>query len=131
MNYNVKLDCRLQIVCSVLRNAVVAIFGPKDSIDSMQVQSICEAFEVPLIEMRPDFESYRADQSINLFPRPSLLVNAYIDLVREWGWKSFAIVYEENSGLNDISKQRWPSGTFDRQFGGLDHRFCHFCRTSY
>lgn len=96
----------MPIVCSVLRNAVVAIFGPNDSIDSMQVQSICEAFEVPLIEMRPDFESHRADQSINLFPHPSLLVNAYIDLVREWRWKSFAIIYEEDSGRDQIFEGR-------------------------
>ena len=64
----------------------------------MQVQSICDVFEVPHVEMRWDFELKRTDLSINLYPRPEILARAYVDIVKEWNWKSFAIVYEDNEG---------------------------------
>ncbi|CAG2101851.1 unnamed protein product, partial [Medioppia subpectinata] len=88
-----------QQVCGLLRNGVVAVLGPHDSIASMHVQSICETFEIPHIETRYDFESYRADLSLNLYPRPSLITDAIIDLIKEWRWKTFAVVYEDNSEI--------------------------------
>ncbi|RWS23165.1 glutamate receptor: ionotropic kainate 3-like protein, partial [Leptotrombidium deliense] len=64
----------------------------------MHVQSICDALEIPHIETRLDFQLQRDDLSINLYPRPSMLARAYVDIVNAWGWKHFAIVYEENEG---------------------------------
>ncbi len=92
------------IVCGLLRNGVVAIFGPQDSIASMQVQSICETFEIPHVETRLDFESKRTDLSINLYPHPSILAKVYMDLIKAWNWKSFAIIYEQNDGMNFTNK---------------------------
>ncbi|XP_054153119.1 glutamate receptor ionotropic, kainate 2-like [Oppia nitens] len=65
----------------------------------MHVQSICEAFEIPHIETRYDFESFRADLSLNLYPRPALITLAIADLIREWQWSTFAIVYEHSSSI--------------------------------
>ncbi|XP_054153108.1 glutamate receptor ionotropic, kainate 2-like [Oppia nitens] len=88
-----------QKVCSLLRNGVVAIFGPQNSIPSMHVQSICETFEIPHIETRLDYESHRTDLSINLYPHPSLLSRVYMDIIKQWEWQSFAIVYDRNDGI--------------------------------
>ena len=77
---------------------VAGIFGPLSGTASVHVQSICDALEIPHIETRPDLESSRDELSINLYPRPSVLARAFIDLVKAWNWRHFAIVYEENEG---------------------------------
>lgn len=64
----------------------------------MHVQSICDALEIPHVETRWDFQLQRDDLSINLYPRPPVLARAYTDLVKAWGWRHFAIVYEDNEG---------------------------------
>lgn len=84
--------------CDLLENGVVAIFGPLSRITSMHVQSICDALEIPHVKTQWDFQLQRDDLSINLYPRPSVLARAYVDLVKAWNWKSFVIVYEDNEG---------------------------------
>lgn len=81
----------------------MAIFGPLNDISAMQVKSICDALEIPHIETRYNFELQRTDLSINLFPRPPILIKTYIDLVKAWDWKSFAIVYENNEGKDPFT----------------------------
>ncbi|KAI1298750.1 Glutamate receptor ionotropic, kainate 2 [Halotydeus destructor] len=95
-------------VCGLLRNGVAAIFGPLGGATSMHVQSICDALEIPHVETRWDFQLHRDDLSINLYPRPAILARAYTDLVKAWGWRHFAIVYEDNEGvmrLQDFFKE--------------------------
>ncbi|KAL1436205.1 hypothetical protein MTO96_010942 [Rhipicephalus appendiculatus] len=65
----------------------------------MHVQSICDALDVPHIEMRWDFQLQRDDLSINLFPKPAVLAKAYVDLIKTWGWNRFALVYEDHEGI--------------------------------
>ncbi|CAG2100868.1 unnamed protein product, partial [Medioppia subpectinata] len=87
-------------VCSLLGSGVVALFGPLSlSPSSTHTQSICDALEIPHVESRWDFQLQRDDLSINLFPKPSVLAKAYVDLVKAWNWKVFAIVYENNEGI--------------------------------
>ena len=105
---------RKQSVCSLLRNGVLGIFGPLTSATSMHVQSICDSLEIPHLETRWDFQEERNDLSINLFPRPAILSRAFIDLIKAWDWKSFAVMYEENEGvmrmqdvLNEAPESHW------------------------
>ena len=86
-------------VCGLLSRGVVAIFGPLARSTAMHVQSICDALEIPHIETRWDFQLERDDLSINLYPRPSILTRAFNELIKAWGWKTFAIVYEENEAV--------------------------------
>lgn len=37
--------------------------------------------------------------SLTFPPTRSPLLQAYVDLVAAWGWKSFTIIYETNEGL--------------------------------
>lgn len=88
------------IVCDLLEKGVVALFGPlSECPSSAHTQSICDALEIPHIETRWDFRLNRDDLSINLYPQPSVLSAAYLDLVRIWKWETFAIVYENNEGI--------------------------------
>ncbi|TDG50512.1 hypothetical protein AWZ03_003101 [Drosophila navojoa] len=56
-------------VCGLLNIGVAAIFGPQSSHTASHVQSICDNME------------------------------AYVDIVRHWGWKTFTIIYENNDGI--------------------------------
>ena len=85
-------------MCGLLKSGVAGIFGPLSGIISEHVQSICDALEIPHVETRSDLETSRDELSINLYPRPSILAKAFIDLVKAWNWRHFAIVYEENEG---------------------------------
>lgn len=87
-------------VCDLLEKGVVALFGPLSaSPSSAHTQSICDALEIPHIETRWDFKTHRDDLSLNLYPQPSVLSSAYVDLVKSWTWETFAIVYENNEGI--------------------------------
>ena len=77
---------------------VAAIFGPQSSSTSSHVQSICDALEVPHIQTRWDFRIFQDVYSINLYPHSPSLSKAYEDLVRQWGWRTFTILYEDNDG---------------------------------
>lgn len=86
-------------VCHLLRTGVAAIFGPQSPQTASHVQSICDTMEVPHLETRWDYRLKRESCLVNLYPHPSMLSRAYVDIVRAWGWKSFTIVYESNEGL--------------------------------
>lgn len=88
------------LVCGLLRSGVVAIFDPLKGAISRHVAKVCDTLEVPHIETRWDFQSLRDDLSINLYPRPSVLARAYVDLVKAWGWDKFVILYEDNEGMS-------------------------------
>ncbi|GIX92217.1 glutamate receptor ionotropic, kainate 2 [Caerostris extrusa] len=103
-----EVECVSVAVCSLLETGIAGVFGPQSSVTSMHVQSICDAIDVPHVETRWDFQLQRADMSINLFPRPSVLSHAYVDLVKIWGWRSFSLVYDEHEGvirLQDFLKE--------------------------
>ncbi|KAI2801581.1 hypothetical protein BLOT_009395 [Blomia tropicalis] len=109
--------------CELLRKAPVAIFGPFNEIASMQVQSICEHFEMPHMEARLmlDFRP-RTDLSINLYPHLSVMSTVYIDLLDTWQWKQFTVLYEDSESIvhfreffNQIQKKQWDMKLFQLQ----------------
>ncbi|XP_068247412.1 glutamate receptor ionotropic, kainate 2-like isoform X2 [Palaemon carinicauda] len=86
-------------VCSLLKTGVAAIFGPQSDQTSAHVQSICDALEIPHIENRWDFRLTRDAYSVNLYPHPSTLAKAYMDVLKALGWRKFCIIYQNNNGL--------------------------------
>ncbi|XP_068223506.1 glutamate receptor ionotropic, kainate 2-like [Palaemon carinicauda] len=86
-------------VCTLLKTGVAAILGPQSGQTSAHVQSICDALEIPHIENRWDFRLTRDAYSVNLYPHPSTLGQAYMDVLKSLGWKKFCIIYESNNGL--------------------------------
>ncbi|KAK0084291.1 hypothetical protein PV325_007314 [Microctonus aethiopoides] len=68
--------------------------------------------EIPHLETRWDYRLRRESCLVNLYPHPTTLSKAYVDLVKAWGWKSFTIIYENNEGLvrlQELLKAHGPS----------------------
>ncbi|XP_068243537.1 glutamate receptor ionotropic, kainate 2-like isoform X3 [Palaemon carinicauda] len=86
-------------VCKLLRNGVAAIFGPQSENTANHVQSICDAKEIPHIETRWDYKVTGDVYSVNLYPHPPALSQAYCDILTQLQWKNFVILYDSNEGL--------------------------------
>ncbi|XP_063982434.1 glutamate receptor ionotropic, kainate 1 isoform X2 [Diachasmimorpha longicaudata] len=99
-------------VCYLLNTGVAAIFGPQSAHTASHVQSICDTMEIPHLETRWDYRFRKESCLVNLYPHPTTLSKAYVDLVKAWGWKSFTIIYESNEGLvrlQELLKAHGPS----------------------
>ncbi|XP_024861552.1 glutamate receptor ionotropic, kainate 3 isoform X1 [Kryptolebias marmoratus] len=87
--------------CDQLSLGVVAIFGPSHSSSSNAVQSICNALEVPHIQVR--WKHHPMDNKdtfyANLYPDYSSLSYAILDLVQFLKWKTATVVYDDSTGL--------------------------------
>lgn len=79
---------------------MVAIFGPSHSSSSNAVQSICNALEVPHIQVR--WKHHPMDNRdtfyANLYPDYSSLSYAILDLVQFLKWKTATVVYDDSTG---------------------------------
>ncbi|XP_022217258.2 glutamate receptor ionotropic, kainate 2 isoform X5 [Drosophila obscura] len=89
-------------VCRQLEAGVQAIFGPTDPLLAGHVQSICEAYDIPHIEVRIDLEMNSKEFSVNLYPSHNVLTLAYRDLMVYLNWTKVAIIYEEDYGLFNL-----------------------------
>ncbi|XP_074105439.1 glutamate receptor ionotropic, kainate 2 isoform X3 [Cotesia typhae] len=85
--------------CQQVKFGVQAIFGPSDPILGQHIHSICDALDIPHLEVRLDLDSEAKEFSINLHPAQSLLNTAYQDVMKFLNWTKVAIIYEEDSGL--------------------------------
>ncbi|KAG2460755.1 GRIK3 protein, partial [Polypterus senegalus] len=87
--------------CDQLSLGVVAIFGPSHSSSSNAVQSICNALEVPHVQVR--WKHHPMDNRdtfyANLYPDYSSLSIAILDLVQFLKWKTATVVYDDSMGL--------------------------------
>ncbi|KAJ8910748.1 hypothetical protein NQ315_017205, partial [Exocentrus adspersus] len=101
------------LVCHLLRTGVAAIFGPQSAHTASHVQSICDTMEIPHLETRWDYRLRRESCLVNLYPHPTTLSKAYVDLVKAWGWKSFTIIYENNEGLVRLQELLKAHGPYE------------------
>uniref|UniRef100_A0A674PPY9 Glutamate receptor n=1 Tax=Takifugu rubripes TaxID=31033 RepID=A0A674PPY9_TAKRU len=87
--------------CDQLSLGVVAIFGPSHSSSSNAVQSICNALEVPHVQVRWKHHPMDNRDSFyaNLYPDYSSLSYAILDLVQFLKWKTATVVYDDSTGL--------------------------------
>lgn len=94
----------VQTVCNLLAKGVVGIFGPTSNDNAYAVQSICDTKDVPHIEVRWDAKRERGGCLVNLFPHPDVLAKVFADIVKEWKWQGFTVLYENDDGLNRINE---------------------------
>lgn len=90
--------------CELLSKGVAAIFGPATPETSGIVSSIADTFEVPHIIAhweREDVGSRRVknDMTLNVFPDNDVLSRAFAELLIDYTWKSYTVVYEDDDGL--------------------------------
>jgi len=85
-----------QTVCDLLKNGVLAIYGPQSLESTSHVQSMAASMEVPHLEARIDHKP-PGNHSVNLMPTPVVFSKAFRDLVVKKNWTSFAIVYDSDA----------------------------------
>ncbi|XP_011138744.1 glutamate receptor ionotropic, kainate 2-like isoform X1 [Harpegnathos saltator] len=88
-------------VCEMVNLGVVGVFGPQDKVIAEHVQSMCDSMDVPHISVRQDSSepSQPRGVGLNLYPHVSSLARVYDQLVTDFKWKSFAILYENTDSL--------------------------------
>ncbi|CAG0894449.1 unnamed protein product, partial [Darwinula stevensoni] len=88
-----------QRVCKMLKTGVAGIFGPMEPSAASHVQSICDAFEIPHVEMRWDYKEEKEVYTVNLHPHTRSLGKAYYDAVVAYRWKSFTVAFQDDESL--------------------------------
>ncbi|CRL04875.1 CLUMA_CG017927, isoform A [Clunio marinus] len=83
---------------------VAAIFGPSSSETSGIVASIAESVEVPHLTAFWERESTGGEgkptqMTLNMYPDNEVLSRAYAELLIDYTWKSYTIIYENDDGL--------------------------------
>lgn len=92
-------------VCRILQDNLIGIFGPQTSKSSNYARSVCSALQMPHFETRWDsMLPEPMPYSINLAPLPSALGRALRDQVVKKNWKTFAILYSEDSSMTLIQE---------------------------
>lgn len=89
--------------CGLLENGVVALVGPTTGRSADHLQSLCDSKEIPHLEARWDVTHRRESILVNLHPYPEMLSRLYVDIVTTWGWKTFTVLYEHESGLARVA----------------------------
>ncbi|XP_017132703.1 glutamate receptor ionotropic, kainate 2 [Drosophila elegans] len=85
--------------CDLIDNGVAAIFGPSSKAASDIVALVCNNTGIPHIEFDVSDEEHQEEKpnhqlTINLYPSQVILSKAYADIVQNFGWRKFTIVYD-------------------------------------
>ncbi|XP_011690717.1 PREDICTED: glutamate receptor ionotropic, kainate 2-like isoform X2 [Wasmannia auropunctata] len=92
-----------KIACELVNNGVTGLFGPQDKTTASHIQSMCDILDIPHIAARWDSEPKRGNV-INLYPHPDALSMVFQDLIIEYKWKEYAILYDNVDGLIRINR---------------------------
>ncbi|XP_058444434.1 glutamate receptor ionotropic, kainate 2 [Malaya genurostris] len=104
--------------CELAAKGVTAIFGPSSMRSSGIVSSICRTIEIPHIITHWDPEPLGGidlelqAMTLNLYPEADVLSQALRDLIVDYSWKSFTIIYDSDEGLmrlKDVLQIHEPS----------------------
>lgn len=113
--------------CELLSSRVVAIIGPTDDQTSQHVGSMCDAFEIPHLSVAPKglvfssqatgaggasnptfasiyAPSFSSSLTVDLSISRSVLVQAYLSVLHELGWKSFVYLYDRDDSLYEFQQ---------------------------
>ncbi|XP_011872397.1 PREDICTED: glutamate receptor ionotropic, kainate 2-like isoform X2 [Vollenhovia emeryi] len=91
------------IACELISNGVAGIFGPQDKSTASYVQSMCDTLDIPHITARWDSEPQRGNV-INLYPHPDALSMVFQNLLEEYKWNEYAILYDNADSLMRMNR---------------------------
>lgn len=100
-------------VCELVKEGVVAIFGPTSPHMYGIVSSTAARYDIPHIdfvwreneELQPDQEPKNSTRmTINVFPDSEMVAKAIADVVDTMPWNSYTAVYQTNEGLSRIKQ---------------------------
>lgn len=86
------------LVCKILNKGVVAIFGPQSTESRAIVRSICDTMGIPHLETEPSNSVRSNGYSVNLYPLQETLSRVFNDLILEWRWKNFTVIFDGAEG---------------------------------
>lgn len=91
-------------MCELLSEGVAAVFGPSTSETIGIVAAIAGAVEVPHIVAVWEREPLGGKRTpnkmtLNIYPDTEVLSRAYAELLIDYTWKSYTIIYEDDDGL--------------------------------
>ncbi|XP_075156880.1 glutamate receptor ionotropic, kainate 2-like [Haematobia irritans] len=114
----------------LMDNGVAAIFGPSSKTDSDIISLICNATGIPHILfdfLSEENEMLRVNHqmTLNVYPSQSILSKAYADIVHNFVWKKFTIIYNSEDAsapyrlqdliqLRDINEKNVRVRTYKR-----------------
>lgn len=78
---------------------MVGVFNVLSEDNSNMVQSVYDIKEVPVVEARLDTTRGRESYITNLFPNVAVLARAYAEILNEWNFQGFTILYENQENL--------------------------------
>lgn len=91
------------LVCEMVSSGAVVIVGPKSPNIADIVASICNEMNIPHLvsyHRTPDIRKNPYHMfTRNISPDINLLSNALVDVIRNYEWKRFAIIYDSEEGL--------------------------------
>lgn len=83
-------------VCSLLKEEIVAFFGPQRRVSTMLMSAIANTSAIPHFATRWDMkERELEDMTVNVHPDHVSTARALTDLVRYLNWTSFAVIYDD------------------------------------
>lgn len=85
-------------MCNQIKTGVHAILGPSNGLLSCHINSICDALDIPHIEIRADAEHTAREFSINLHPFQDIINDAFLDIIHYLNWTKVAILHENQHG---------------------------------
>ena len=81
-----------------MRDGVAAVIGPMSVNSAAHIQSICDAVEMPHLQLQWDFTENRDAYSINMFPYHASLSKAYLDFIVYYDWADLTVLYDTDDG---------------------------------
>lgn len=105
-----------KLVCEMIDSDAVAIIGPKSVFVSDVVASICNELNIPHIvsyQSTPEIKKNRIHRfTRNIFPDISLLSEGLVDIIKNFEWKRFGIIYDNKESLIRLNNvlQILPAG---------------------
>lgn len=80
------------------KHGVAAVFGPSAPSSTSHCTNICDAKEIPYIDLKWDADT--KPPVINMHPHPDTLARVFVDLIKSRKWAGFTIVYESGNCFN-------------------------------
>jgi glutamate receptor, ionotropic, invertebrate len=99
------------LVCDLVAEGVAGIFGPNSIITEGITGSICNAMEIPHIithwSPEPIGGRVRTNHmTINIHPDSDTLARAMADIIVDYTWTSYTIIYETDEGADSLPQEK-------------------------
>lgn len=89
--------------CSFLNHTAVGIFGAQTSSNLEIIENLSEKKRMPIILTRWINNEPLGNMTLNFYPDPDLLIQAYMDIVAALQWESFTVIYTDSRSFLKIS----------------------------